>query len=149
MSIQTSTESVPEATTDPSENSDPIAFEPVIAAIKSRPDLRTIPGVFGVRPGLRAINGVLSNEPAIIVVTSPTEAPGVIPPQIDGIAVDVRPATAQEMVEGMVPLSAWEGIVPEAAPHISYTPPDPPLPTEPMSVHNITCHIGPDSGWPT
>jgi phosphatidylserine/phosphatidylglycerophosphate/cardiolipin synthase-like enzyme len=127
----------------------PESFGPVVAAIKARPDLRTIPGVFGVRPGFRRVNGELSGEPAIIVVTKTTETIEGIPTQIDGIPVELRAATALELVEGLAPLSSWEGALPEAAPQIAYTPPNPPLPDQPLPVRSITCHVGPDSGWKT
>src|SRR6185436_6613508 len=132
-------------------------FEPVIAAIKAHNELRTIPGVFGVRPGFRTFHGELTANPARIVVTSPTEAVGQLPTQVGGIPVETRPATPREWVEGLIPLSAWEGPVDEAqaqlvaaeGPDIGYEPPVPPLPQDAMAVKNITCHVGPDFGWAT
>jgi len=54
------------------------------------------------------------------------------------------------MVEHLLPLSVWEGVVPEAAPQIAYTPPAPSVVAlAEVQVHNITCHVGPDSGWTT
>jgi hypothetical protein len=125
-------------------------FQPVIAAIRANEAaLRSIPGVFGVRPGFRTLDGQLTQEPAIILVTKSDERVGPVPSRVDGIPVEARPATVQEIVEGLAPLSAWEGVVAEAVPQIGYTPPEPPLALEEMSVHNITCHVGPDSGWST
>ncbi|MGH9966688.1 MAG: phospholipase D-like domain-containing protein [Pyrinomonadaceae bacterium] len=125
-------------------------FEPVIAAIKANaPALLEIPGVFGVRPGFRTLNGELTQEPAIIVITKPGEKVGPVPPSVGSIPVEQRTASAQEMVEGLAPLSAWEGVVTEAVPQIAYTPPDPPPALVDAQVHNITCHVGPDSGWTT
>lgn len=123
-------------------------FEPVIAAIKANEAvLRAIPGVLGVRPGFRTLDGELTQEPAIIVVTKPDEQVGPVPPRVGGICVEKRTASAQEMVQGLAPFSAWEGVVTEAVPHIAYTSPDPPPALEEVRVRNITCHVGPDSGW--
>src|SRR4029078_4643190 len=83
-------------------------FEPVIAAIKAHNELRTMPGVFGVRPGFRTVNGELTANAAIIAVTSPPDAAGQIPTQVGGIPVETRPATPREWLEGLTPLSAWE-----------------------------------------
>jgi phosphatidylserine/phosphatidylglycerophosphate/cardiolipin synthase-like enzyme len=126
-------------------------FEPVIAAIKARGDaLRTTSGVFGVRPGFRTSRGEPTHEPAIIIVTKPGESVGLLPTEVGGIPVETRTATAWEMAGGLMPLAAWEGAVLEAAPQIAYRPPDPAVValTE-TRVHNITCHVGPDSGWTT
>jgi len=123
-------------------------FEPVIAEIKARgANLSALPGVLGVRPGYRTVNGEPTDEPTIILVTKPGEAVGDIPWAGD-IPVEMRPATALEMVEGLLPLSVWEGFAPEAAPHINYTPPED-VALEEVTARNITCHVGPDSGWTT
>lgn len=126
-------------------------FEPVIAVIKTNGDaLRTISGVFGVRPGFRTSGGELTQEPAIIIVTKPGESIGPIPTEIGDIPVEIHTATAMEMVAGLAPLSVWEGVVAEAVPQIAYTPPDPSVVAlEEARVHNLTCHVGPDSGWTT
>lgn len=125
-------------------------FEPVIAAIRAKGDaISALPGVFGIRPGYRTVDGMLGDEPAIIVLTNPGEHVTGIKTEIDGISVEARAATAQELVQGLAPLSAWEGTLQETVPAINYTPPDPPLALEEMTVHNITCHVGPDSGWET
>lgn len=126
-------------------------FEPVIAAIKAKGDiLNSIAGVLGVRPGFRTRDDGLTTEPAIIVVTIPGEAVGELPSEVEGIAVEARLATPLDMVEGLLPLSVWEGFVPEAAPQIHYVPPDPAeVALKEQKVHRITCHVGPDSGWST
>lgn len=126
-------------------------FEAVIETIKAKGEaLIAIPGVFGVRPGLRWASIGLTEEPAIIVVVTPGQAAGVIPTVLDGLPIEQRVATARELTEGLLPLSVWEGLIPEAAPLINYVPPDPgEVALVEMSVHNITCHVGPDSGWTT
>ena len=125
-------------------------FGPVIAEIKARTgELMAIPGVIGIRPGFRTVDGESMEEPAIIVVTRPGADIGEIP-RASEIYVETRRATAQELVEGLLPLSVWEGVMPEAAPNIHYSPPDPDaVSLREVKVHNITCHIGPDSGWST
>ncbi len=123
-------------------------FEPVIAEIKAKgASLAALPGVVGVRPGFRTANGEPTDEPAIIVVTEPGAGVGPIPWEGE-TPVETRPATALEMVEGLLPLSVWEGLTPEAAPNIHYTPPEN-VTLEEERAHNITCHVGPDAGWAT
>jgi len=126
-------------------------FEPVIEVIRQKGDLlRQIVGVFGIRPGFRTLNGEMTEEPAIIVVTWPGQVVEAMPAKVDGIPVEIHTATALELTRGLLPLSVWEGIAPEAAPQIGYTPPDPgEVSLEEMLVHHITCHVGPDSGWTT
>ncbi len=123
-------------------------FEPVIEAIRRKGDgLKEINGVFGVRPGFCSAHGEMADEPAIIVVTWPGQVVGAIPAEVEGIPVEVRTATALELTRGLLPLSAWEGIAPEAAPQIGYTPPDPgEASLVEMLVQHITCHVGPELG---
>ena len=124
-------------------------FEPVIAAIKANAAALLEILVLSESTGFRTVSGELTQEPAIIVVTKPGEQVGPVPPSVGSILVEVRTASAQEMVEGLAPLSAWEGVVTEAVPQIAYTPPVPPPALEEAQVRNITCHVGPDSGWTT
>lgn len=141
---------LPQAETVEAEADDSQVFAPVIAAIKSHlPTLMAIPGVVGVTPGFRTSSDDMSADAAIIVVTKPGTPTTTIPNNIAGIAVEIREATPLEIVEGVLPLSVWEGIVPEAAPNIGYVPPEPPPALKTVKVHNITCHVGPDSGWKT
>jgi phosphatidylserine/phosphatidylglycerophosphate/cardiolipin synthase-like enzyme len=138
---------LPQAETAEAGAGEPDVFAPVIAAIKTQlPTLMAIPGVVGVTPGFRSAG---SEEVAIIVVTGPGASTTGIPANIAGIPVQTRTATPQEMVEGVLPLSVWEGIVPEAAPQIGYVKPTPPPALDEVRVHNITCHVGPDAGWKT
>ena len=125
-------------------------FEPVIAEIRARSEsLSSIPGVLGARPGYRTADGELTEEPAVIIITRPGETPGAIPWESE-IPYEVRTASAQEVVGGLLPLSAWEGVTPEARPAIKYTPPDPEVVSlREVTVRNVTCHVGPDSGWST
>jgi phosphatidylserine/phosphatidylglycerophosphate/cardiolipin synthase-like enzyme len=141
---------LPQAETAEAEADDSQVFAPVIAAIKShQPALMAIPGVVGVTPGFRSSSDDISADAAIIVVTKPGTTTTTVPNNIAGIAVETREATPLEIVEGVLPLSVWEGIVPEAAPNIGYVPPEPPPALQTVKVHNITCHVGPDSGWKT
>lgn len=136
--------------TDPSPN-----FEPVIAAIKSvKSNLAAVPGVIGIRPGFSTQGDIHAPAPVIVVVTDPAAEVTGLPPSVNGIRVEARPATAFD-IAGVAPLSVWE--VGEAAPEAGQAPPNihyvPPPENEvslvEMEVSNITCHIGPDSGWTT
>lgn len=126
-------------------------FAPVIEAVKANhASLMRMPGVLGVTPGFRTQNGEQTETPAIIVVMKPAEPIPPVPANIDGIAVETREASTLELVKGIVPLSAWEGVQPEAGPpNIGYEEPGPPLVLADRRVHNITCHVGPDAGWAT
>lgn len=141
---------LPQAETAAAETEDQQQLAPVIAAIKTHlPALMAIPGVIAVTPGFRTSTDGLPEVIAIVVVTTPGAPASTVPNNIAGIPVETREATPLEILEGVLPLSVWEGIVPEAAPNISYTPPEPPPALETLRVHNITCHVGPDSGWKT
>jgi len=126
-------------------------FEPVIAAVKTHGNaLRSIPGVLGVRPGLRMAGGELTPDPVIVVLTQPGGRVGDLPMEVDGLSIQVREAGPLEIVEGLSPLSMWEGLLPEAIPLIHYTPPDPTeVALAEIRANAITCHVGPDSGWAT
>ncbi len=139
--------SLPEAAavdTDSSTN-----LEPVIAAIKSvHEQLLAIPGVLGVRPGFSE-DDAAPPAPVIVVITDPGKDSGPVPPRVNGIKVEVRKATALDIIDGIAPLSTWESEgVAEAVPNINYTPPDD-VSLDRMEVSDITCHVGPDSGWTT
>lgn len=129
------------------------SLDRVLAVIRSRgPALRAIPGVLGVRPGFfaSATSAEPQGELALILVTRPGEPVGGVPAEVDGIPVESRQATPQEVLQGLLPLSVWEGMTPEAAPQIGYLPPDPAVVAlREMEVGNVTCHVGPDSGWST
>jgi phosphatidylserine/phosphatidylglycerophosphate/cardiolipin synthase-like enzyme len=130
-------------------------FEPVIAVINAQmARLMAIPGVFGVRPGISA-GPQTPVKPVIVVVMDSDQLrrPDAVPLQLHGIPVDVRTATPLERINGLLPLSEWEGTSSEsteAAPHIGYVPPDlSEVELVEMKVRNITCHVGPDAGWTT
>ncbi len=127
-------------------------FEPVIAMIKAHHEnLKSIPGVFGIRPGYSNHQDAVG-KPVIIVVTNPGATLGEIPFEIGGIQIERRTATVTELTEGLLPLSAWEDglAMMESEPNVHYKPPPADLvKLEEMQVSNITCHIGPDSGWKT
>jgi phosphatidylserine/phosphatidylglycerophosphate/cardiolipin synthase-like enzyme len=128
-----------------------IKLDQVITVIKENQNrLKSIPGVFGVRPGD-------SSEPdknfelVIVVLTYPNVVLQDIPAAINGIRLEQRMASVQEITQGLIPLSEWEGIIAEAAagpPNIHYKPPAD-IKLEELKVNNITCHVGPDASWKT
>jgi len=130
------------------------SFEQVITAIKAaQPQLLALPGVLGVRPGFSSHIQDETPQPAIIVVLYPQAGSPALPEAINGIPLETAVATPQEILEGVLPLSAWEGTqleAAEAAPHIGYQPPDADeAALVEMQVNHVTCHVGPDSGWST
>jgi hypothetical protein len=116
------------------------------------------PSIVSIRPGFRRVDGLLTEEKAIIAelrpTSSPTEATQLqLPPEVDGIPVEIRRADPREIELGEDSLANWGrvhagGILQEAGkrrPEIGYTPP--PTILEAREVRDILCHIGPDAGW--
>lgn len=132
-----------ETTEDVSDN---MQLERVLFILKAhQKELSSQPGVIGVRPGFNE-----KDEAVIIVVTDPETPLKSTPAKIDGVTVEYRKATALEQTEKTLSLSVWEGLIPEARPNINYVPPDPTVVSlVERNVSNITCHVGPDSGWTT
>ncbi|ACU60941.1 phospholipase D-like domain-containing protein [Chitinophaga pinensis] len=124
----------------------------VITAIKTHPELAAIPGLVGLRPGFSE-NPDAPDLPVIVAVYHPGQKPETMPASIDHIKIEQRMATVQEQISGLLPLSVWEdtaAVAEAAAPAIAYTPPpEDRVKLEEMEVNNITCHVGPDSGWYT
>jgi len=143
--------SLPESVTEPVDPGSNL--EPAIAALKPEySNLLKLPGVLGARPGFSEKGDINAPEAVIVVVADPSKEVTGVPSRINNIKVELRTATAADILEGIPPLSAWEGRAEaaEAAPAINYVPPDPArVKLEEMEVANITCHVGPDSGWTT
>ncbi len=156
------------------------AFDTVIAAIEKHGDrLRRIPGVLSVRPGYRFSRGRLSAIPAIVVtVVRKRNAGDVreeerIPRTLDGVPVDVAPATPAEQLGAMpesdaaralprpasddVALPGWDrsGRADEASgmaadtDRLPYQPPPNARLDEVKAAMRVTCHVSPDAGWKT
>jgi phosphatidylserine/phosphatidylglycerophosphate/cardiolipin synthase-like enzyme len=127
------------------------SFGPVIETIRRhQAEITSRAGVVAIRPGFRIAQNEGGETPAIVILTKPGAEIPALPKFLDSVPVEVRTATPQEIMEGVVPLEAWEGVIAEAAPNIGYTPPDPSIVTlKETNVHNIMCHVGPDSGWPS
>lgn len=121
-------------------------FEQIIGIIKKhQAELMTLPGVLGVVPGFGGEDGM---QEIIVLVLNSAEFPADYPRSIEGIGVEARVASPLELRQGMVSLSNWEGVVPEAAPRIGYRAPDSAdLALSETEVASILCHVGPDSGW--
>jgi len=129
------------------------AFSPVVSAIREEGEaIAAHEGVVGIRPGFRLLENEAGEEPCMVILTRPGATQDWPPASLRGVPVEVRTASALEMIEGTAPLESWTGLVPEAAEAgsgIHYTPPDPDVVSlKEARVHNITCHVGPDSGWP-
>ena len=137
------------------------------------------PGVIAVRPGYIFRDGWITSAPAIVPVVvkkkdlaelAPSE---ILPSHIEGVAVDVAPATPLEQLstlsvnrfldtvathpasanEAMMPSSVipseFEAVIAEASGAGHYRPP-PDLELQHVtSAMTVTCHVSPDAGWPT
>ncbi|MEX2233630.1 MAG: phospholipase D-like domain-containing protein [Cyclobacteriaceae bacterium] len=112
-----------------------------------------IAGLMGLRPGLSRADE--SDGLIIIAITDPGFPTIQVPKEISGMRVERRVATPQQLIEGLLPLSQWESTVIEASmaelkAKIGYKkPPKVLVKLESMEVLKVTCHVGPDSGWPT
>ncbi|OQP40039.1 phospholipase [Niastella yeongjuensis] len=122
-------------------------LEQAIAAIKAEGAQYVKAPVIGLRPGFSQLD-TNNPYPVIVAVVQPGATVTGLPVQINGVPVEIRKASVQDLVEGVEPIRFWEDVQTEAAPHINYTPPDPsPLDSKKIPVKNITCHVGPDRGW--
>jgi hypothetical protein len=121
-----------------------------IAVVRKYSDnLLADPGLLHLQPRV-TLSAAGPTGVFIEAVTQPGNKLVALPATLDGFTLRVRPATAQELVEGFVQLSSWEGIAPETVPAIGYVPPPASLVSlKEQHVNTLTCHVGPDSGWPT
>ncbi len=124
-------------------------------------ELHRIPGVVDVRPGYRFLDNWITNEPAVVVVFDGMPAAGAIPPEVDGVPIDVAPADPFEQVGGDVELrSISPGIEPQRfllpgeTPTIeeeraltAYEAPPHATLDEVVDEMVVTCHVSPDCGW--
>jgi PLD-like domain len=161
------------------------AFSRVLEVVNAnRTKLMAIPGVLNVRPGYRFKNGWITTEPVITVTVSekkPLSAireQDVIPAKVEGVPVDVRPAsplqklratgTSQHQAAALagpgaifeeeLALPGWDLKPPqsEAVPiqmelkDGGYKPPSPEVITlqEVNDEMNVTCCVSPEQGWP-
>src|SRR5438067_5928035 len=62
-----------------------------------------IAGVISIRPGYRLEHGWPTKQPAIVVVIEPGADATGLPSQVEGVPVDIRPATAAEALRHAEP----------------------------------------------
>lgn len=126
--------------------------------------LHSIPGVVAVRAGYRFENGWITDEPAVVVAVLDKllilNDDHRVPTHLDGIRVDVIPATPQEQIQALAPAQRRRLGLPEvilddvdeadmrkAAPLLKY-PKAPQLLPEFNEKINVLCNVSPDNGWP-
>lgn len=145
---------------DPSDSQDRADIEEVMTTLEAQyARLRNLSGVLAVRPGYRRVGGMQSTEPSIVVVVErkrdEAELTGgeIIPSRLGIVRIDVVEPSAQERLEGQfVDFDDWKralGRLPpltDDAATIGYRPPTH-LKLDPVTVQQVTCHVGPDSGW--
>ncbi len=135
------------------------------------PILAGLPGVVEVWSGFKFRKGRLTNKPAIIVSVlkkrpvSKLKKAELLPTKLDGVPVDVVPASAAQLVRfalvhgkalteksapmlaGMVMAEASvAAALVAAAPRIPYVPSKPPLAAVNEKM-KMVCHASPDAGW--
>jgi hypothetical protein len=135
-----------------------IAREQVRLAIeKHRAELLAVPGVLGVRAGYKVSAGWVSTTPAIVVtVRQKVAMPKLsLPDSLDGVLVDVEPATPRQQLLGLSP-EAQRGVDMRYAADLDelirtsrYVPPPDLALDEVTAPMKILCHTSPDAGWPT
>jgi hypothetical protein len=158
-----------------------VAFAAVQSAVERyRKKLLKYPNVIDVRPGYKFRSGWITHEPAVVVTVLrklPEDQlqPGeILPKVLDGIPVDVAPASPVEQLRAQRPKAAARAAapaLPEEAPYIlPGTPPAPPAEAEERGARvgaghgyrkpdglslkavkgamAVTCHASPDAGWP-
>jgi hypothetical protein len=154
-------------------------FAEVRAAIEAGGDaLRDIPGVVDVRPGFKYTGGWTTGRPAVVVVVREKPERGAvsagdrIPKMIGGVPTDVAPATPRQQLpraetrgagdeaeEAISPLDDLIApgeepvVIPDdegvARALVQYRPPDGVPLKVVRDMMTVTCHLSPDSGWPT
>src|SRR6185295_18740673 len=112
------------------------------------------PGVVAVRPGFRVVEGELTEEPAVVVAVQPQAGPAApLPERLDGVPVQVLPASPSELLQGVPRVDTWEWLTrptaQEAAPEIGYEPPADVRLERVKVAGPVLCHVGPDVGWAT
>ena len=137
------------------------------------------PGVIAVRPGYVFRDGWISTAPAIVPIVVKKKdlaelRPGdILPSQIEGVEVDVAPATPLEQLSSQSvnqfietvashPAAANEAamagsVIPaelklaiaEASRTGRYRPPPDVQLNQVTDAMTVTCHVSPDAGWPT
>jgi hypothetical protein len=135
------------------------------------PILAGLPGVVEVWAGFKFRKGRLTNQPAIIVSVLKKEPKSklnkaeLLPAKLDGVPVDVVPASAAQLVRfalvhgqaltatsapklaGMVMAEAGiAAVAAAAAPRIPYVPSKPPLAAVQQKM-KMVCHASPDAGF--
>src|SRR6185312_679493 len=114
------------------------------------------PGVVAVRPGFRVVAGELTEEPAVVVATQPQAGPAAaapLPERLDGVPVQMLPASPLELLQGAPRVDSWEWLAQptalEATPEIGYEPPSDARLERVKVAGPVVCHVCPDVGWAT
>ena len=128
-----------------------------LAIAKYRRDLLRIPGVLSVRRGYKVTNGWISTTPAIVVTVREKQAqPALnIPEQLDGVLVDVAPASPREQLLALSPEQqktvdmSYAADMDEVIRTSRYVPPEHLSLDQVERGMTVLCHVSPDAGWPT
>ena len=116
---------------------------------------KSVPGIIEIRSGWRFSGGWITDRRAVVVVVGHKLTEGelrdagiaALPGELAGYPVEVRQASAEELME-YSKLQSGDIEVTEREANPSYQPPGLPLPRirEQMKV---TVHVSPEAGWPT
>jgi len=145
-----------------------IAWSPDSAAVLLAPTFLPLPvgdaaalsggaaAVIDVRSGYKVTGGWISRVPAVVITVQRKLArpPAELPQQIEGVPVDVAPATPTEQLRAL-PLQERrkydlpEGDDEEIIRVDRYQPPPGLRLDEVTDAMEVVCHTSPDAGWPT
>jgi hypothetical protein len=101
------------------------------------------PGVVAVRAGYRFEGGWITDDRAVVVATS--GAVTNVPAEVNGVPVEVVPASPWDLVAQA--REAVEAL--EKVPVTHYKPPSHVKLKEVNEEMRVVCHLSPDAGWPT
>jgi PLD-like domain len=128
-----------------------------LALTKHRSTLQGIAGVISVRRGYKVTDGWLSTTPCIVVTVKSKQANAglQVPTQLDGVLVDVAPATPREQLLALPAdakrrINLSNGLLTEEIVRKSRYEPPPHLELSAVEdAMSVYCHTSPDAGWPT
>ena len=127
------------------------------AVALARDVFKSIPGIMEIRSGWRFVGGWITNQPAVVVVVreklTPSElaASGTpaLPDRLHGYPVEVRQASAEELVEFARVRAAGPLVLTERESNPTYQPPAGLSLPRIKKRMQVTAHVSPEAGWQT
>ena len=122
---------------------------------KNIAELEKTKGFVAAEPGFRTVNGWIKHEPAIVVSVaeklpkSELLSEDIAPKKLDGFRVDVVQASPEQLLASSDDFAGVMGTLALAAADLTYEKrPGNPIDSLFTLTKPMTCHSGPDAGWP-